>query len=614
MRSPFAPITFGALAAALTAPLHAQDVQPVWSSVYDGPASQDDYPVQLALDAQGNVTVAGRSYNASVGFPPAPPTQDALVARYDADGVEQWALRYDRYGGDDQFQDVAIEPVSGDAILVGYSSGYVASTYVTDLIVQRVAPDGTILWTTTHDGIGAGADFGRSVLLDAAGNIYVGASCYGGAATGQDMALLEFDGGGQLVFETYVDGSGHAADSGTFLAFDPSGNIALAGQLASSPTNSDLGAALISPAGAILWQRERGGSSIGPDFGLAVACDAAGAVYVAGWSTNADMDPTLVKWDAAGNPQWAIDYADPAAGSGQFRDVEVDAGGRVLVFGHSPGVGTGLDLVVQAWEASGAPLWERRHDGAAGKDDTARALVVDGAGELVVAGWSYGPSGTSADADTVVLRYDAAGSLRWAHHGVHPGAEDRAQDLVRGPDGRLAYAGFLKNTSYDAVVTTLVEQGVPFCFGDGSAAACPCGNSSAPGAGAGCLNSLGGAGRVVDTGIASLTADTLVLEGSGMTNSLAIYLQGVGPLNNGLGAVLYDGLTCLALPLQRLGQKTNVLGASRFPELGNQPIHVRGQVFAPGTRAYQVYYRNAASYCTPGTANLSNGLLITWGP
>ena len=34
----------------MLAPLSAQDAQPAWSASYDGPASQDDYPVQLAVD------------------------------------------------------------------------------------------------------------------------------------------------------------------------------------------------------------------------------------------------------------------------------------------------------------------------------------------------------------------------------------------------------------------------------------------------------------------------------------------------------------------------------------------------------------------------------------
>jgi hypothetical protein len=37
-------------------------------------------------------------------------------------------------------------------------------------------------------------------------------------------------------------------------------------------------------------------------------------------------------------------------------------------------------------------------------------------------------------------------------------------------------------------------------------------------------------------------------------------------------------------------------------------------VTAAGTRTYQVWYRNAAAFCTASTFNLTNGWRTTWGP
>jgi hypothetical protein len=41
---------------------------------------------------------------------------------------------------------------------------------------------------------------------------------------------------------------------------------------------------------------------------------------------------------------------------------------------------------------------------------------------------------------------------------------------------------------------------------------------------------------------------------------------------------------------------------------------VRGAVPAGATRTYQVWYRNAAAFCTSDTFNLTNGLVVTWAP
>ncbi len=167
-------------------------------------------------------------------------------------------------------------------------------------------------------------------------------------------------------------------------------------------------------------------------------------------------------------------------------------------------------------------------------------------------------------------------------------------------------------TSKLAVVVS-PTTGVPFCFGDGSATACPCGNASAPGANLGCLNSLGLGGRVSATGIASVTADSLVLQGSNMPSAPALYFQGSTPQNGGAGNVFGDGLRCVGGTVIRLGTKTNVGGASQYPGAGDPSVSVRGLIPAGGgAYHYQVWYRNAADFCTPSTFNLTNGLTVLW--
>ena len=166
---------------------------------------------------------------------------------------------------------------------------------------------------------------------------------------------------------------------------------------------------------------------------------------------------------------------------------------------------------------------------------------------------------------------------------------------------------------------TITEAGAPcvaatpYCFGDGSGTACPCGNAGV--AGNGCGSSVNAAGgNLAATGSASITTDTVVLQGTGMANSNALYFQGTTRLNAGAGAVFGDGLRCAGGSIIRLGTKTNVAGASAYPGAADQRISVRGLITAPGTRTYQSWYRNAAAFCTASTFNLTNGLEIPWAP
>ena len=65
------------------------------------------------------------------------------------------------------------------------------------------------------------------------------------------------------------------------------------------------------------------------------------------------------------------------------------------------------------------------------------------------------------------------------------------------------------------------ETGRVFCYGDGSGAACPCGNASTAGDRAGCAHSFGFGATLRASGEPSLSDDTLVLNGAAMPASTA---------------------------------------------------------------------------------------------
>ncbi len=170
------------------------------------------------------------------------------------------------------------------------------------------------------------------------------------------------------------------------------------------------------------------------------------------------------------------------------------------------------------------------------------------------------------------------------------------------------------NTAYRGL-RLVPSAGSPFaayCFGDGTATACPCGNVGV--AGNGCPNSINAAGaHLAATGNASIAADTVVLAGTGMPNSSALYFQGTAQQSGGLGVVFGDGLRCAGGSVIRLATKFNAAGASQFPAGGDPSVSVRGLVASPGSRTYQCWYRNAAAFCTASTFNLTNGVGVTWG-
>ena len=172
-----------------------------------------------------------------------------------------------------------------------------------------------------------------------------------------------------------------------------------------------------------------------------------------------------------------------------------------------------------------------------------------------------------------------------------------------------------------ADTTRIMENGaldqLIFCAGDGSGAACPCGNSGVEGHG--CEHSYGtGGGLVLAQGRASVATDQLALNASGLPPTTSVlFFQGTTPQAGGAGTTFGDGLRCVSSPTIRLGLKSTTNGFASFGfGIGGDPlIHVKGLIPpAGGTFYYQGWFRNPVSYCTPSTFNLTNGVRVTWTP
>jgi hypothetical protein len=617
MRSHTLTRSLQVLLAVSVAPLAGAQVREAWVRLFDGAPSQSDYGAAVVVDAAGNSVVTGRSFNQTFGSPPAPPTQDIETVKYLPDGTQAWSARYQSpIGGDDTGQAIALSS-TGDVYVTGQSSGYVGSSYVTQQTVLKYSSVGALAWSNQY-GNPAGPNIGRSILVDAQGYVYVGGTEGGAAGTG-DMCVRKLDPAGNVVWEATYDGVQHGYDYVYQIAFAPNGDIVAAGNT-SLPLSSttDFAVMRVSSTGTVLWAREVNGAGNGSDSAFAVAVDASGNAYAAGYTTTAaqGQDTALFAYDPAGTLLWSRNFNGTSNGNDVLRKVAIDRFGRVIALGGSTNVGTGTDFALFVYDTAGNLAWQRTWDGPAHLDDTARGLALDALGNIVV----VGNRTLATDSDAVAIEYDPQGVERFSYAyapGGPPATSERGIDAAAGPNASVwltGYADHAVNNSYDYLTIRLDRTAVPFCFGDGSGTACPCGNTSLPIQQGGCLNSLGLAGRVIDAGASSLSADTFALQGTNMPASSALYFQGTSQQNGGAGGTFGDGLRCASGTTIRLSTKSNVGGASQYPALGDVPVSVRGLVGSPGTRTYQIWYRNAAAFCTSATYNLTNGLLVTWIP
>lgn len=295
------------------------------------------------------------------------------------------------------------------------------------------------------------------------------------------------------------------------------------------------------------------------------------------------------------NPPFTIDQAD-ATLSGQAGFTA----NNVLGFsGLVPGAQAGFtrcksfDVQWTGGNAASAQLEVYDFGGYAGNSITLQAI----AGGVVV-----GSSSFTITAPFVVGHHTLAVS------GV---SFDTLRLIGGGPQDSGVFFAVVDSIRVDVLTAT---PGVPECFGDDVLASCPCSNESVVGDNVGCLNSLGVGGRLRSAGTASLSNDNVVLDGSQVPNGPALYFQGSDHVLGGAGVAFGDGLRCAGGTLVRLGIKTSVGGASQFPGPADAALHAVGLVSTPGVRYYQLWYRDAASFCTASTFNLTNGLRMDWVP
>src|SRR5262249_50962215 len=107
--------------------------------------------------------------------------------------------------------------------------------------------------------------------------------------------------------------------------------------------------------------------------------------------------------------------------------------------------------------------------------------------------------------------------------------DNTARDLHSG----AVFGGPGTGNLFDQDYTMQHQSGSSFCEGR----SCPCANDATHGTWVGCLSSLGQGGRLRASGSTSIAAGDLILLGTQMPNSSALYFQGTTQAGGGVGTV-----------------------------------------------------------------------------
>jgi DNA-binding beta-propeller fold protein YncE len=381
-----------------------------WVARYNGPGSGDDGADGIAVDASGNVYVAGFIQVNEIDY-------DYATIKYDSTGHQLWVARYDGPGNsDDDAMGIAVDS-SGNVYVTGMSYG---NTTDYDYATIKYDSSGNQLWVARYDGPEHGRDFGMWIAVDPSGNVYVTGESSNGI--NGDYTTIKYDGNGNQLWVARYDGPGHSTDRAVGIAVDTSGNVYATGSSVGSGTNSDYATIKYASNGSQLWVARYDGPGSGIDSARRVAVDPSGDVYIAGCSAGSGTgyDFATIKYDSNGNRLWVARYNGPANGDDGFNCVSMafDPSGNIYVLGGSAGSGPGLDYATVKYDSNGNQLWIARYNGPGNGDDEPDRVAVDPLGNAYVAGESTG-SGTGYDYATI--KYDSNGNQLWVARYNGPG-------------------------------------------------------------------------------------------------------------------------------------------------------------------------------------------------
>ncbi|MEJ2140932.1 MAG: SBBP repeat-containing protein [Gammaproteobacteria bacterium] len=164
------------------------------------------------------------------------------------------------------------------------------------------------------------------------------------------------------------------------------------------------------------------------DYGRSIAVDTNGNSYVTG-STSGDLvgtgnvggsgnDIFIAKYDASGNPLWIkqLGSAESASANG----IAIDASGNSYITGETYGDLTGngfaggVDVFIAKLDTLGDPLWIKQ--AGTSTNEYGNDIVVDSNGNSYITGHTNGDlagTGNAGGRDIFIAKYDASGNQNW---------------------------------------------------------------------------------------------------------------------------------------------------------------------------------------------------------
>lgn len=429
----------------------------LWAQTWNSSANHEDMGRLLAADSPNRIYVAGTTYDPVMGGD----LYDYLLLQYNSAGDLVWERTYGGTGGE-AISDICV-PAEGQVVITGFSSqngGVEIATVEYDHL-------GNLIWDRRFPVQGFSTDSGPKLSADADHNIIVSGTTNG------DFLILKYAPDGTLLWSRTHDGPNHGFDFATDIAVGPDGSI-----YATGPAN-DMGRFMIvkyGPTGVLEWEQILAGDIESVFAPSMVAVEPDGDIIVAGnpESTCGVFQFKIWKCSAeTGAPLWSDKAPAQPCFSLMFRDMVIDWSGNILALCDGSDTGVDTHMQVLRYSPNGTRQWIRQFDGPGTGEDIAAAIATDGTGAAYVAGYTTFPP---QNRDYAAAKFSANGTQEWAvTWASSQGTNDIGQDIVVDPAGDVIITGhsYSPITNEDFVTIKYHQASAATAPGDVDAATAP---------------------------------------------------------------------------------------------------------------------------------------------
>ena len=370
----------------------------VWSRIWDNPAEHlADWPRRMTTDAAGNLIVGGGTYTATQGV-------DWLIGKRSPTGAVVWTVTYDGPAHGNDYLDGVARDAAGNVYACGMQ--YVGPGKSDWVVSKFRASDGMLMWTYLYKGsvLPQRDNWAHALAVDSAGYSYITGQSEDAAGL-DDIVVMKLTPAGSVMWTDRIDGPAHGTDAGRGIALRGGAVYVSAG---AQPVGGGTEVRMIryDTDGTRRWMRSWHALHDSSTSLTALAVDGAGNTLVCG-STSVDPGKWVayvVSWTPSGKQRWATTWWDKKVSvkNAKFTSVVADAAGNVWAGGSVDKTNDNSNALLVRLKPTGAVKWVRTLDGDDHGDDWFNVIVLWGTSSLFAGG---SVDTTTGDWDALAARY-----------------------------------------------------------------------------------------------------------------------------------------------------------------------------------------------------------------